>query len=352
MKTSSLFLFSACLFMMGCSSHQAEQIIHSVKLTHPERMEEMSCMEFTGIVREGTNISLGFKTPGQIVHIAVNEGDFVYQGQLIASLDDIDYRLGVEALQIQYDQLSDEVKRLEQLYKGKSVSTNDYEKAVAGLKQLGVQLQVNKNKLDYTQLTAPVNGYVREVNFDESEMVDAGTPIISLMDVNDMEVEVNVPVIVLRNKDCLESITCRAIGTKGELMFLKLLSLVPKADATQLYRMRLGFVDKPDKQLTAGMNVQIELRFLQANVSRRHLLPLASIFQGEEGASYVWTLGNDSIINKVKVQVKGVDSNGFAEVLGLTGDENVVRAGVHALQEGEKVKVIGEPSETNVGGLL
>lgn len=63
---------------------------------------------------------------------------------MLAELDDEDYKLGVEALQIQYNQLKDEVARTRKLFEQKSVSANDYEKASAGLRQLGVQLQVNK----------------------------------------------------------------------------------------------------------------------------------------------------------------------------------------------------------------
>ena len=37
---------------------------------------------------------------------------------------------------------------------------------------------------------------------------------------------------------------------------------------------------------------------------------------------------------------------------GLTGNEQIVRAGVNMLQQGEKVYVIERPSKTNVGGLL
>ena len=128
-----------------------------------------------GIVREAHTISLGFKTAGQIERICVKEGDYVRRGQLLAELDNADYRLGVEALQIQYDQLEDEVGRTKQLFDRKSISANDYEKAVAGLRQLGVQLQVNKNKLDYTKLYAPTDGYVQSVNFSPAEMVDAGS---------------------------------------------------------------------------------------------------------------------------------------------------------------------------------
>lgn len=54
-----------------------------------------------------------------------------------------------------------------------------------------------------------------------------------------------------------------------------------------------------------------------------------------------------------QVELGDVDPEGRAVVLGgLTGDEQIVRAGVHVLQEGEKVRVIDAPSSTNVGGLL
>ena len=65
--------------------------------------------------------------------------------------------------------MTDEVARASRLYEKKSMSANDFEKASAGLRQLGVQLQVNKNKLAYTKLYAPADGYVSAVNFSPAE---------------------------------------------------------------------------------------------------------------------------------------------------------------------------------------
>jgi len=62
-------------------------------------------------------LNVAFKTADQISQINLKEGDYVREGQLIASLDDADYKLGVEALQIQHDQVSDEVSRVRELYK-------------------------------------------------------------------------------------------------------------------------------------------------------------------------------------------------------------------------------------------
>jgi len=58
------------------------------------------------------SLNVAFKTAGQIESVNVKEGDYVRASQLLASLDDKDYKLGLEALQVQYDQLSDEVGTL------------------------------------------------------------------------------------------------------------------------------------------------------------------------------------------------------------------------------------------------
>lgn len=112
-----MMIVVAGVFASCGDAPQGGSTVHSVMVTTPEAMEGTVVKNYSGIVREAHTINLGFKTPGQIERILVAEGDYVHKGQLLAELDDADYRLGVEALQIQYDQLKDEVGRTEQLYR-------------------------------------------------------------------------------------------------------------------------------------------------------------------------------------------------------------------------------------------
>ena len=167
MKKKNLVCTSTLLICILCSCGKTQKSslpVHSVEVTCPSPSCKTVTKSYSGIVREAHEISLGFKTAGQIKYIHVKEGDRVRKGELLAELDDADYKLGVDALQIQYDQLKDEVARTGKLFEQKSVSANDYEKATAGLKQLGIQLQVNKNKLEYTKLYSPTDGYIQTVN--------------------------------------------------------------------------------------------------------------------------------------------------------------------------------------------
>ena len=351
MKNKMLIALSlACSLVAGCTGGKSGSApVRHVMCVRPLPCGGESVKSFSGVVKEAREISLGFKTAGQIECIHVKEGDFVYAGQLLAELDREDYQLGVEALQIQVDQLEDEVERTKKLYEAKSISVNDYEKAVAGLRQLKIQLQLNRNKLDYTRLHAPIPGYIQNVNFEPSEMVDAGTPVFSLLDTKRMEVELDIPVELYQQKNRIAGIYC---GHGRERTRMQLLSVMPKADGTQLYRMRLVFADSPGNNLTAGMNTDIAIHLASDKDTELFALPVRAVFKEKEN-TYVWTVGSDSVVRKVQVALQGIDGQGQALVSsGLKGDEQVVRAGVGGLQENEKVVIMAEPAETNVGGLL
>ena len=339
--------FCAC----GNSSYKYPEM-RSVVLTTPKQIESTNIKYYSGIVCEAHIINLGFKTPGQIERIHVHEGNFVRQGELLAELDTKDYQLGVEALQIQYDQLRNEVKRLEQLFEQKSVSVNDYEKALAGLKQLGVQLEVNKNKLHYTKLYAPTDGYIQNINFSPAEMVDAGTSVFTLLDVSQMEVTADIPLETYLQRNRFLGYHCSATGLSKEYP-MKFSSLTPKADGNQLYRLRLTFAERPDERLTAGMNIEVAITITNTDSTTRYALPLHAVFH-DGNAACVWILEADSTISKRQVVLdQKLDDKGEAIVIGgLTGQEQIVRAGVNALQEGERVRIIESPSKTNVGGVL
>lgn len=333
----------------GSAPKDAE--VCNVSLTRPIRLEQVSHRNYPGIVREAHTISLGFKTGGQIERIFVKEGDHVRKGQLLALLDDKDYRLGMEALQIQYDQLKDEVGRTRRLFDRKSVSANDYEKASAGLKQLGVQLQMEKNRLDYTRLYAPTDGYVQAVNFSPAEMVDAGTALFTLLDVSHMEVETDIPMDEYRQRNQFASYTCRMNGTE-ESFPMRLLSLTPKADGNQLYQLRLTFDGQPSGLLTAGLNVEVNISIVDSIAAEKLAVPLRAVFC-DGGKPCVWVFRPDSTVRKRHVVLDSMDAEGRAVVTeGLSPDEQIVRAGVNALQDGQHVGVLEKPSETNVGGLL
>ena len=341
------------LLLAACSSNKEEKFVRSVKLIQPVALGNISHKSLSGMVKESREISLGFKTGGQIEKILVKEGDFVRQGQTIAILDQKDYKLGVDAYQIQYDQLKEEVSRMEKLFKANSLSGNDYEKALAGLKQVKVQLDINKNKLEYTTLKAPVSGYIQNVNYEKAEMVQAGSPIVNLLDVAKIEVEVDIPASLYMQRDKFSSFSCSSSLNPKDSYPLTFISINQKASSTQLYKMLLSLPNSQTSKLTAGMNVAVNISLTDGkSETNGFTLPVNSVFN-ETGKSYVWILNNDSTVSKREIKMHGIDTEGKAIITnGIEGNEQIIKAGVHSLTEKEKVHVLPESDKTNVGGLF
>ncbi len=325
---------------------------HSVLLVSPTSSLDQQTKRLPGTTDVAREISLGFKTAGQIATIVVKEGDYVRQGQLLATLDDKDYRLGVEATQIQYDQLQREVQRLSGLHEQNAISGNDYDKAVSGLNQLGVSLQVNKNKLEYTRLYAPTSGYVQHINFETAEMVNAGTPLLTLLDTRQMEVLCNIPVSLYRQRDRISSLTL-AGHTGAKPVQLQLISIAPKADGNQLYTMRLALPQQADETLTSGQNVEVMVHLDMATENQTLSIPLSCLCHSEQ-QTYVMTYQTaDSTVLRRNVTTAGTDDRGWAIVTeGLQGGERIVKAGATHLHDGERVRVLDHNSDTNIGNVL
>ena len=67
----------------------------------------------------------------------------------------------------------------------------------------------------------------------------------------------------------------------------------------------------------------------------------------------MWTVGGDSTAIARQVEIIGIGEGGKAIVEGgLNESDNVVSAGVNSIAEKEKVKIIGKPAKTNIGGLI
>lgn len=346
---TSIVLFAATACGSNDSGNNREEIVHNVFVTSVAPAGGSGSRDFVGIVEEGRTISLGFKTAGQIESIYVKEGDYVRAGQLLAALDADDYSLLVKQLQVQYDQVAGDFKRLEYLHDHGNVSESEFEKARAGLEQLGVQLQLNKNKLDYTRLSAPVNGYITKVNFEKSEMVNAGTPVFDIMDDASLEVLVDLPVNEFERRNNFT--TFRAVDKDGSAIPLELLSITPKADNNQLYLMRLAVPKSHRGGITAGRTVNVSVFASASTDAPTFSVPLRSIVNSN-GSTGVWMLLPDSTITLRPVAVGLPDGANVTITGGLDGSETIVLAGVNSLREGEKVKVIPSESETNIGNLL
>jgi RND family efflux transporter MFP subunit len=266
-------------------------------------------------------------------------------------MDTRDYEVQFQSAQAQYEQVKAEADRVIELHNRESVAGNDYDKAVSGLRMMEALLKNAKDQLSDTKLTAPVAGYIQKINFSENELVDAGMPVASMIDVEYFLAEVEIPVSLYVNRDAIVSFSAVQPAVSNEAFPLQLLSYSKKAGSNQLYKVQLLINRNHPSELAPGMDVQINM-VSKNSAGPRTCIPMSALFN-ENGKTWVWVYQSDGTVKKRQVVTGELTGDGRIRIAsGLQINEQVVVAGVNLLNENEKVEPLTPVSKTNVGGLL
>ena len=142
MKTPLLgMLLAATLaaLLSGCGQHKApSEALRQVRVAEVRYDASQETNRYFGSVQARYEVDQGFRVGGKVVTRKVDVGQKVRRGDVLATLDDTDYKLAVEAAQQQLDaaltqarQAESDRQRLQALKVDGSVSVSDDERATS-----------------------------------------------------------------------------------------------------------------------------------------------------------------------------------------------------------------------------
>jgi len=157
----------------------------------------------TGVIRPvtGAEVNVGSRISGTVVSLPVEIGDRVRTGQVLAELDATALRAEVDEARADVNLSMPRVKlaestllRREKLATKGLASDEDLEVARRDLAVAHAQLEANRARLrsaeiqlDYTRITAPIDGVVAEVSTREGETVAAAFAAPNFVTIIDLE---------------------------------------------------------------------------------------------------------------------------------------------------------------------
>ncbi|MGE5253879.1 MAG: efflux RND transporter periplasmic adaptor subunit [Planctomycetaceae bacterium] len=352
----------------------------------------------TGDIAPSAQVTIYSKVQGWVGKINVREGDLVKTGQVLVTLDTREAEAAVaqaeasleaakarlkqvkataeETVQSQIQQTranmelaAADLKRFRDLYQKNFISRqqldeaqtkynvakaaydlalnslnqrtweNDIALAEAQVNQAKATLQFNKAQLANLIILSPMNGGITKRFVDPGTMVKDTTPILTLMDLSEMKMVVNViekEFINLRKGQAVK-ITVTAFPDRvftGRIEIITpALELQSRTAEIQISIPNPGFVLKP------GMFGRAEI-LLRSN-PQAVLVPIQSLVN-ESGADFVYVLGGEKVFRR-PIR-KGVVRDTVVEILqGLTPGEQIVTAGHYALKDGIQVRLSLKP---------
>jgi HlyD family secretion protein len=149
---------------------------------------------------EATEIRLSFQTPGRLVERLVDEGYSVKKDQVLARLDKDELtkikeqaQAGLAQAQSDCHLQQKQFLRMANLLKDNATSVQDKDIAeanyqVAQAKLQGAQraLELAEIRLSHADLKSPIDGFVTVKSADVGEVLQAGSPVYTVVDLNDI----------------------------------------------------------------------------------------------------------------------------------------------------------------------
>ena len=338
--------------LAACSQHvPIAEAVRPVRATEIHYAPVTATNRYFGSVQARHEIDQAFRVSGKIVARSVDVGQRVSAGDVIARLDDADYRLARDAASQQLDaaltrqrQAESDWRRLQALKGDGSVAESDEEHAQSELRTARAaaeakarELELARNQVEYTILRASSGGVVTSVRFEAGQVVSAGQPVVAVADESEPEIVADVP------EDHLEAFkTARyraSVASAPGVMFdVALRELSAQATPqTRTYRARLKPVTPRPLPLGATATLLTER---VADGPPVALIPATALTQ-REGQPAVWTVRQDGTEPVGTVELVSVTVHRYRSddvlVSGPPDGTFVVTAGVHKMAPGLRV---------------
>ncbi len=300
---------------------------------------------FVGQIEARSNLSLSFELGGRINDLLVDEGDLVTQGQVLARLDtdlldaeETQLKASRAALSAQLVFAESRLTRAKQLQKQGFTSRETYDEALAARDELtnriaetDAALRSIAINLEKSVLLSPVSGQIAAQNVEQSETVQAGQQVVSVMATGQPELRVGLPLNV--DAAQLEDLQ---IDIAGRTLQAELKRLRPDIDPVTRTRTAIFTIEETGALLfgqTAALVLQTEIETPGVWV------PLDAL---QSGNGSVWTVMVvvDDKLRRAAAEILHIDgARAFVRGSFEPGDRIVI-AGAHRVVPGQTVSVI------------
>ena len=340
--------------MAGCHESRAQPSADAgtlVRVIHPA-LSEAGAAQYTGTIRARIESDLGFRVQGKITQRLVDPGQLVHRGQSLMVIDPINLSLAaaaahqrLAATQADATRAAAEEARQRSLLAEGAISATTYDTGLAaahatGANALGAKAAARNADLElqYATLTAPADGLVMEVLAQPGQVVAPGTAIVRLAMSGTREALVAIPETAIDHLD--KDATAHLYGSDRSYP-AHLRELSGAADPiTRTFAARYT-LDAPIEYASLGATITLTLH---KSATRALQVPLAALHDGGHGMGvWVVTPNNQTTFCAVTVQSLGQEDADLAPGALKTSDL-IVAMGAHLVREGEKVRVLKDPT--------
>lgn len=354
LSLTGLALVAVAMIVSACDEKKAQApaeerpILTAVVQSRPEFV-----LDFPGTIEPQISTQKAFRVAGQVVARNVNVGDMVHKGDVLAVLDTAQLKEGVRSAEASVtgaqSQLSNAQSvndRANALAKEGFASPAQLESASqnlaasnANLESAQAQLEKAREQLGYAQLIADYDGIVTASSIEVGETVAAGAPAITIARPDLRDAVIDVPDDVVGRISTGDIFDVSTLFQPDRKIEGKVREIAPSADKlTHTVRVKISIGNAPET-FRIGTTIEANARKTGGEIV---LVPSDAVMS-DDGKLSVWKF--DRAGSKVvRTDITAAEGPGTSYVVksGLKGGDLVAVAGIHALKDGQQVKLVEE----------
>lgn len=309
-----------------------------------------NALSLPGVIAARTEETRAFQVGGRLVERRVSLGDIVRKGEILARLDDSDFRLALEAAEAEraaataaFDKARVDLGRITSLESGGWASNRAsddaeiaFEEARARLERARRAEMLARNQLDYATIRADAGGVVTREFAEAGQVIAPGQPILRIA--RDAGREAIVAVPEARLSDIRDRRAVVELWSQdGTEIPARLVELSPVADpVTRTFEARYRL---DDITVPPALGMSVTVRLTGRDPAETTEIPLSAMHYGAEGPS-VWAVTKTGRLETRPVSVAGIGAKTVRIGSGLRDGERIVVIGTHKLSAGETVRPI------------
>lgn len=321
--------------------------------------DEASQQSFVGTVEARDKADLSFQVLGRLMTRNVDVGDLVRAGDLVATIDATTLDLAVRSAEAalgnrraERENAAATVARVEALQASGTAAESSLDDARAAsdaadaaVRQAEADLAKARDTLGYAELRAGFDGVITATGAEPGQTVAAGQSVVTIAKPDPRDAVIDMPDWLAGALTPDSPFVIALQIAPDRVINGRLREVAPEADAvTRTRRIKIA-LSEPTSLFRLGSTVEVRAAH---QASPAITLPEAAIL-AKEDKSFVWIVAIDEASRAPRregsVTLRQVTTaaagDGRIRVLsGLSAGERVAVAGVHSLDEGQKVLVL------------
>ena len=308
----------------------------------------------TGTIEPIRTVTINTQLAGAVRQVAVEEGDVVSAGTLLARLDSRELEAQLASAEANLQVAARAAERAERLRNEEIVTVAEYERDLAAHAAAQASRDQLRTRVGYATVRSPIAGVVLRKSVEMGNIVGAQTELFTIGDVSSLVVRLPISELDVTALEEGDQVSLTLDALPGRTLPGRIRRIFPSGDpTTRLVPVEVVLTGAAAREARPGFLARVSFQLEPR--SGVLMVPAGALVDDAGGsAAFIISQGRAS---RRHVERGGIFQGRAEIVRGLAPGDTVAVAGVTTLRDGAQVRIVDapalaspEPARSSAGG--